>query len=144
MVGEAFAGLSAIKTAFDIAKGLKDIVDTTRRNAAIIELQEKLLVAQAMQSDLTERVRELEEKVASFETWNAEKQRYELKPFGSGFAYVLKPEAQGGEPAHQLCPNCYTRGKKLFLARVPNNAARMALGMGTVYRCPECRTEIIV
>jgi hypothetical protein len=46
MAGEIFAGLSAIKTAFDIAKGLKDIDDATRRNAAVIELQEKILAAQ--------------------------------------------------------------------------------------------------
>lgn len=142
MVGEAFAGLSALKTAFDLAKGLKDIDDTARRNTAIIELQEKLLIAQAAHSNLTERIGELEEKVASFETWNAEKQRYELKPLGTGFAYFLKPDAQGGEPPHQICANCYARGKKSFLAKVPTNQARIALGMGTVYRCPECTAEI--
>jgi hypothetical protein len=43
MVGEVFAGIGALKTAFDIAKGLKDIDDVARRNAAVIELQEKIL-----------------------------------------------------------------------------------------------------
>jgi hypothetical protein len=142
MVSEVFAGLGAFKTILDMAKALKDINDATVRNGAIIELQEKILTAREAQSTLLERVRELEEKVAGFETWNAEKQRYELKPFGSGVAYVLKPEAQGTEPAHQLCANCYARGKKSFLVRVPSNQARTVLGMGTTYRCPECRTEI--
>jgi hypothetical protein len=41
MAAELIAGLGAIKTAFDLAKGLKDIDDATRRNAAVIELQEK-------------------------------------------------------------------------------------------------------
>ena len=41
MVAEVFAGLSAIKSAFDIAKGLKDIDDATRRNAAVIEFKKK-------------------------------------------------------------------------------------------------------
>ena len=50
MVAEVFAGLSAIKTAFDLAKGLKDIDDATRRNAVIIELQEKILSARDAQS----------------------------------------------------------------------------------------------
>ena len=95
-----------------------------------------------MQAELAERIRELEEKVAGFETWNAEKQRYELKPFGHGFAYMLKPEMQGSEPQHQLCPNCYSRGKKSFLAKVPSNQARVALGMGNTFMCPECKTEI--
>jgi hypothetical protein len=40
MVAEVFAGLGSIKAAFDIAKGRKDIDDATRRNTAIIELQE--------------------------------------------------------------------------------------------------------
>ena len=41
MVGEALAGLGALKTAFDLAKGLKEIDDAARRNAAVIELQQK-------------------------------------------------------------------------------------------------------
>ena len=142
MVGEAFAGLSAIKTALDIAKGLKDIDDAARRNAAIIELQEKLLAAHAAQSDLTERIRELEEKVRSFETWEREKQRYQLQKFGNGFAYVLKPEMQKTETPHQICANCYARGKKSFLAMIPTNVARQTLGIGAVYRCSECKAEI--
>src|SRR5262249_3392802 len=58
MVGEVFAGLGAIKTAFDIAKGLKDIDDAARRNAAVIELQEKILAAQQEQMALVERITE--------------------------------------------------------------------------------------
>jgi Zn finger protein HypA/HybF involved in hydrogenase expression len=143
MVGEAFAGLSAIKTAFDIAKGLKDIDDATRRNAAVIELQEKILAAREAQSALLNRVGELEEEVDRFETWDAEKLRYQLKELASGsFAYVLKPEAQGTEPPHQICAACYERRKKSILQRVPNNSARMALGIGTSYRCPECKSEV--
>jgi ribosomal protein L29 len=142
MVGEAFAGLSAIKAAFDIAKGLKDIDDVTRRNAAIIELQEELLAAQTAQSELTHEVGELKKEVADLKTWEAEKQRYELKKFGHGFAYIVKPDAQGTEPLHQICANCYARGKKSFLASVPTNQARMALGMGIVYRCSGCKAEI--
>lgn len=78
MVAEVFAGLSAIKSAFDIAKGLKDIDDASRRNAAVIELQEKILAAQQAQTTLIETVRELKARVAELETWEAEKERYEL------------------------------------------------------------------
>lgn len=86
MVGEVFAGLGALKTAFDIAKGLKDIDDATRRNAAVIELQEKILAAREAQSTLLDRVGQLEEKVTSFETWDAEKARYELRQLIRGAA----------------------------------------------------------
>jgi rubrerythrin len=108
MVAEVFAGLGAIKTAFDIAKGLKDIDDAARRNAAVIELQEKILAAHETQAALLDRVGELEKKVAGFETWERESQRYELKNVGfGGYAYVLKNTERGTAPPHWVCTNCY-------------------------------------
>ena len=141
MVGEAFAGLSAIKTAFDIAKGLKDIDDAARRNAAVIELQEKLLVAQETQSALTEKIRDLEKEVADFERWDAEKQRYELKQLargGAAFAYALKPEAQPPEPFHCICASCYQRRLKSIL-----QFERMAMigSSEQILQCPVCESE---
>jgi uncharacterized protein YlxW (UPF0749 family) len=73
MVAEAFAAVGALKAAFDIAKTLKDMNDAVARNAAVIELQGQILTAQEAQSALTDRIRELEKKVAGFETWEAEK-----------------------------------------------------------------------
>jgi len=138
-------GIGILKTAFDIAKGLKDINDTARRNAAVIELQEKILSAQASQSDLVQYVRSLEEEVASFETWDTEKQRYELKEFGPGaFAYALKADASGTEPAHQICPTCYENRRKSILQIVPGNNARTTLGIRPVHRCPVCKTEVAI
>jgi hypothetical protein len=116
MVGEVLAGLSGLKTAFDIAKGLKDISDATARNAAVIELQEKILSAHAAQSDLIERIRELEKEVASLKTWETEKERYSLTDFGVGtFAYLLKEEKAAGEPPHRICANCYQHNRKSIL-----------------------------
>ena len=57
MVAEIYAGLSAFKAMFDMAKGLKDINDAAIRNGAVIELQEQILSAQQQQSELIERVR---------------------------------------------------------------------------------------
>jgi hypothetical protein len=110
MVAEVFAGIGSIKAAFDIAKGLKDINDVTIRNGAIIELQEKILAAREAQSALLERISELEKKVASFETWESEKQRYELKDIWRGsLAYVIKESMRGSESPHKICANCYAR-----------------------------------
>jgi hypothetical protein len=93
MVAEAFAGLSAIKSAFEIAKGLKDINDITRRNAAVIELQEKILSAQSKQADLVESIRELRARVAELQTWDTEKQRYDPR-----FLHHLLRAAAGRRP----------------------------------------------
>ena len=116
MATELIAGLGAIKTAFDLAKGLKDIHDVAAHDRAVIELQKEILAAQAAQFALVDRVRDLEEKVARFEAWEAEKQRYKLTDFGAGtFAYLLKPEAANGEPSHRLCAHCYNDGHKSVL-----------------------------
>jgi hypothetical protein len=64
MVAEIYAGLSSVKAAFDIAKGLKDIHDATLRNAAVIELQEQILSAQVEHASLIDRIRELEKQMA--------------------------------------------------------------------------------
>jgi hypothetical protein len=115
MVAEVFAGLSAIKTAFDIAKGLKDIDTAASRNAAVIELQEKILAAREAQTALLDRIGELEKEMARFETWEAEKKRYKLTDFGAGtFAYSLKPEEANGEPPHRICAACYQKNRNFF------------------------------
>ena len=140
MVGEVMAGLGAIKTAFDLAKGLKDINDTAIRNTAIIELQEKILAAREQQSALLDRIGALEAEVARFKAWDAEKERYELKTIGHGaVAYMLKPEARSAEPAHWLCPNCYGHGKKAFYQPTGAHIQR-----ASVYRCQGCQGNISI
>jgi hypothetical protein len=126
MVGEVFAGLSAFKSMFDMAKGLKDINDAAIRNGAVIELQSQILAAQEEQATLIQKVRDLEVEVARFDEWNVEKQRYELADVGNGvMAYRIKEDAQGAEPPHSICPDCYQRREKSLLQiviRVPGRA----------------------
>ena len=82
MAAELITGLGIFKSLYNSAKALKNINDATVRNEAVIELQEKILAAQEAQTMLLDRVGELEKKVASFETWEREKQRYERKSLG--------------------------------------------------------------
>jgi hypothetical protein len=105
MASELLTGLGIFKSLFDIAKGLKDIKDAPARNAAIIELQEKIFSAHSAQSALVENVHELEAEVARLKAWEGEKERYELKRWGDGaFAYVLKPSEARGAPPHAIGP----------------------------------------
>lgn len=139
MVAEVFAGVSALKTAFDIAKGLKDIDDATRRNAAIIELQEKILSAQSAQSELVETVGELKKRVTELETWETDKQRYELQEIWPGlFCYAVKDSMRGSEPPHRICANCYSSGKKSFLQKPISGEYY------DEYRCNTCGEKIPV
>jgi hypothetical protein len=135
MVAELFAGVGAFKSMLDMAKALKDMNDVALRNAAVIELQGQILSAQEAQASLVERVRSLEREVASFEKWDTEKEKYELKniAFGS-LAYVLKPETRGPAPPHWICPNCFT-DKKISIIQFKDR------GPDTGNFCPACRTK---
>lgn len=122
MAGEIFAGFSAFKTMLDMAKALKDLDTATARNSAVIELQEKILAAQTEYAALTERVSYLEEEVARFENWEAEKQRYQLEELPPGiFVYALKKGMERGEPPHKICANCYQKGLKSLLHNLGQN-----------------------
>ncbi len=130
---EIMSGLGGLKAAFDLARGLKDIDDAARRNAAVIELQEKILTAQQAQSALLERVSELEKQVVGFEQWEGEKEKYELKEiYPHSFAYMIKETARGTEPSHLICAACYQARKKSILQQ----------SSGICLTCPECKTEI--
>jgi len=139
MVAEVFAGLSAFKSMLDTAKALKDMNDAAIRNGAAIELTEKILAAQAAQTALLDEIRELKEKIATFETWDTEKKRYELKSLGYGaFAQMLKPDARGTAPPHWVCTNCY--GQRRIS---PIQWGKPLKGSGrNGYFCPACSNEI--
>jgi hypothetical protein len=136
MAGELIAGLSIFKSMMDMAKGLKDVSDAAIRYSTAIELQEKILAAQAQQTALIERISDLEKQVAGFEKWETEKQRYKLTDYGGGtFAYALKPEAAEGEPPHRICAACYQRGHKGILQGT-------GTGFGQeFFRCMACKTD---
>jgi hypothetical protein len=137
MVAEVYAGFSAFKVMFDMAKGLKDINDAAIRNGAVIELQEQILSAQSAQAALVERVGELEKEVAGFKEWDAEKKRYQLTEVGPRvFTYVMKPEASGTEPSHWICASCYQNGKKSVL-----QGSESAMS-GWMHTCLACDLEI--
>jgi Zn finger protein HypA/HybF involved in hydrogenase expression len=132
VVTETIAGLSAIKTAFDMTKALKDINDAAIRNAAVIELQEKILSAREAQTALLGRISELEIEVATFEKWEAEKENYQLATiYAETLAYARKPSADS-VPHHFICANCYEDRKKRILQRT--DAAHVA--------CPECKIRL--
>jgi hypothetical protein len=62
---------------------------------------------------LVEEVADLKKKIADFETWNTQKQRYSLyQPWVGASVYALKESASGGEPAHWICADCYEKGKR--------------------------------
>jgi hypothetical protein len=137
VAAEFVSGLSGLKTAFDLAKGLKDMDDRAHRNAAVIELQEKILAAQQSQAALIESFGNLEKELARFETWETEKKRYALKDYGGGtFAYELKESEAHGDPMHRACPACYQNGRISILQYTGGNSYGRQL-----YICFPCKQQ---
>lgn len=140
------AALSSLKAAKDIAEAMVTLRDTSAFQSKLIEFQGKLIdannsafAAQDERSALLEQIRDLEKEVAKLKAWETEKERYQLKDvFLGSFAYVLKPDAEGPEPPHWLCTNCYENGKRSILQRGASQ------GPEYFWACPYCKATIKV
>lgn len=138
MVAEAITGLTIFKSMMDTARGLKDIHDATIRDQVAFTLQRQILEAQTAQMALVDDVGNLKAQIAQFETWDAEKQRYELVAVRDGaLAYQIKGTMQGGEPDHYICANCYERRTKSFLQGETWNPGR-----AHILSCHTCGSAI--
>jgi len=137
----AVAGaLSSLKAVKDIAESMIGLSNAESVRGKVLEIQSKMLDAQAFafaaqeeRTALVERVRDLEKEVTALKAWGAEKKNYELKRVAIGaFARVGKEEMRGAEPNHWLCDNCYQHSKKSTLqghGRDPCDART------TIYKC---------
>lgn len=146
MVNPVSKTLSTLQSAYGLTKGIADLNEVHAIKAQIGELlaqiisaQESALAAQSDQLSLIERVRELEEDIASLKTWTAEKERYELAPVGEigALAYASKEGMEPPEPSHHLCANCYSDGKKSILQKELRRGGRAELLV-----CHRCNAEI--
>jgi len=137
MVGEIAAGLSALKSAFDITKTLVDIGDKVALNEVAIKLQGQIITAQQAAISAQERLHELEASVRAHEDWSAQKARYKLTDYGVGtFAWELKPDCAEGEPAHRACPKCFEQRNRAILQFKNRTHAGQDL-----FVCSSCETE---
>ncbi len=116
------ATLISLKTASDMVKAFLDVRGAIHEQEKIFELQRVILAAhqsaldsQEAQAALSQHIRDLEKKIADFETWDHESERYHLVKDGSVFAYALKEDAKETEPLHLLCAKCYEHRTKSIL-----------------------------
>ena len=106
---------------------------------ALIDAQSDALASQEAQSKQSARIRELEQTIAEFDNWEAEKARYRLVNASSNegaFVYLLRGETAEDEPLHYICPKCYEGKIKSILQ----------LGFYHYHQahCPECTTAFSV
>ena len=148
---------SAIKPVAEIVKTLAPIVREAKSkgldpqyadelNDAIADMQTALfdarqdaLDAQRIQFEQSARIGELEQTIAEFENWEAEKERYKLVNASTNegiFVYLLRKETAEDEPLHYICPKCFASKIKSILNLIYHN------GFGA--KCPECKTPFKV
>lgn len=140
--------LSSLKASTDLTKSLLGIRDAqlvrekaVELTAEIMSAQASALAAHAAQSELADRVRDLEEQVVELEDWHREKERYQLTEVATGvFADATKPGMENGEPPHKICPNCYQQRRKSILQ---SYARPTRWQTNSFLRCDACKIEIV-
>jgi len=134
-MGSIAAAVSSLKGASDIAKGLLSLhtmaevqSKSIELNQAIIDAQHQIFAANAAQTALVERVRELERQIAAMESWDAEKKRYQMAtPYSGVTVYAVQKSMSNGEPPHYLCANCFQSRKRSILANTSTKEGWVAI-----------------
>lgn len=144
MIAETAGALGAIKTAYEIAKGMQALATSTEVRQATSDMLDQLLTARERafaqaetEADLLQKIRGLEQDIAALKAWDREDERYELKRYYLGvYAYALKPELARGEPPQRLCQPCYDKRQKGVLYALPETERGLRM-----HQCPSCKTK---
>ncbi len=146
MLAEISAGLSSLKAATDIVKGLNAAKTDAAINSVKIELQTLILdahhglfAAQDAQAASGRRITELEQEIVRLKDWSAEKERYQLINMRQGsVAYAQKPTVENRQVPHWLCANCFEHGRKSFMQK------QGEIGPSAIYKCGSCSSTMNV
>lgn len=139
------AASTALKNAYEISKAALGLRDAALVQGKIIDLQREIsaalagaIEAQTEHMAMLQRIGELEKELGRLETWETEKQKYELQPLGYDcFAYMLKPDARSSEPPHWVCAHCFRNRR---VAEIVQNT--FIQGEGHRYVCPSCKNRV--
>lgn len=147
-IGSIAAAVSSLKAASDIAKGLLSLHTAAEvqskaleLNQALIDAQHQIFAANAAQSELIDRVRELEGEIARMKNWDAEKQRYKLAaPFPGCMVFAVQKSMSNGETAHYLCATCFNRGQPSILQSREGRMTKEGRVFSS-FICTACKSE---
>ncbi len=144
--GSITTAVGSLKAAGELAKGLIGLKSDAEVQAKAIELNQKIIDAQhqifaanAAQTSLLERIRDMEAEIAHMNDWGTQKQRYKLAaPFSGCMVYALQKSMSDGETPHYLCTTCFHKGQPTILqGRETHGPGRST----AVYYCPTCKSE---
>lgn len=144
-IGSLNAAINSAKLIAQIVQGLNSLSkdaavssEVVKLNSAIFHVQSELFAAQAREASLSDRIKKLEADIVQFEEWEEEKKRYQLSELAPGtFVYRIKPECQGSDPTHCICPQCYQQKRKSILQSA---GVKQAF---PVHVCSACKAEFV-
>jgi hypothetical protein len=117
------SALAGTMAALQLVKGAVAARDDAKVQAALIQVQDKLLDMSIASLGLTERVRSVQTALEEAKRENAElkakldeRAMYALHEIEPGkFCYRSKPVGESPEPTHHLCQICFDKGIKSIL-----------------------------
>jgi transcriptional regulator with GAF, ATPase, and Fis domain len=138
MYAEITAAIQSVKTVAELAKTATALSNYNELIAAVSEVNSKLmdatavaLASQERQSELLNRVADLERELNTVRQRQTLADRYSLHQFPSaGLVYKLKESAGSDEPMHYACPKCADEG----------GHSKLQIWGKTKLQCPKCTT----
>ena len=139
------SAIQGVKVASEIIKGLVESKSSAalkervgELQAALIDIQGGVLLAQSEQAALIQAKRNLEEEVVRLKNWDRQRARYKLTPLWEGVSlvYALQEAMSDGEPPHYLCTKCYEGGARMILQSRKSATGHFLLS------CPNCKAEV--
>ena len=145
MLQEITFALTSLNTAKELMKATFGVVKDSATRDAITEinmqmysLTESLLKAQIEYQTLIDVKKELEQKLLSYENWDAEAPNYELLEVSFGVhVYSEKSQQQRIYERVWLCPNCFENKQKRILQLQSRK-------MPWEYVCNHCKSSFMV
>lgn len=143
MIDALSSGISALKSAYDLIKVIRD----ANPNSEVIRLTEQLrselhtsldllLESKSRCLKLADENQELIGEIAKLKQHHIEREQYELYqyPLGS-VVYRIKPVHHNEQYSPELCASCFNKGIKSFMQPVTNRRNKALI-------CHECNSEI--
>ena len=126
-----------VKLMLNTRDGARDLAQWNNLQSEIASIQTGYLALTQQNMTLLAEKDDLKKEITRFETWETERERYELKEVAPEvFAFVIKESSKGTEPVHWLCCHCYHQNKKEILClSTPSYATKK-------YVCHGCKEEI--
>lgn len=124
LIKSAREGIGFLRDASDTARSVRDTIDELgaepvsdgRIRVEVSEVLDKLIRAQIGQSEILDRLQQLEAALKNADRSEKEFARYTLtETKAGGLVYALKPNDEMDEPHHYLCAHCVGNNKKSIL-----------------------------